>query len=325
VRGTALGIALPAHFGPAGEDAAVLARGAHLALPAAAPDQRAAHLATIDAEAERGGLHALQLMGLVAAQVAERMVDRDDASARVRDHEAFARLVEDGRRELQLVERRAMARHVAAFHEQAGAPARTRHGANAQLEHQHTLAPARDGELVDDRRAAERLRQRGPQRDGLASVEPERREVRQAHPGDIARGHAQPAAARRVEVSHDAVAIEHAHEVGTLLDQAIRQAMPGGGAACAQRLRSERGREGEHRHGREPECPARQGHHAGAFGSPGQGRGAGAGRPSSGAVGGRHDTRDARDARAHRTGVCRQGRGNRDVDRASHGEILTAG
>ena len=98
VRHRAVGVALLGDRGPAGVEAAVLARRAHLALPVAAGLQRganlAAHVAAADAEAERGGLLALQLVGVVAADLAEGLVDGDDAAVAVGDDETLAGLLE---------------------------------------------------------------------------------------------------------------------------------------------------------------------------------------------------------------------------------------
>ena len=146
VRHGAGGVALLRDRGPAGVEAAVLARGAHLALPVAGGLQRGAHLAAhvapADAEAERGGLLALQLVGVVAADVAEGLVDGDDAAVAVGDDEALARLLEHGGGELQLVLDGLALGDVAALDQQVGRQRRARAGSRGSTAPASAAAPS---------------------------------------------------------------------------------------------------------------------------------------------------------------------------------------
>ncbi len=265
VRHGAVGVALLGDRGPARVEAAVLARGAHLALPVAGGLQRgahlAAHVAAADAEAQRRGLLALQLVHLVAADVAERLVDGDDAAVAVGDHEALARLLEHGGGQVQLVLDGLALGDVAPLDQQVRRHvARARDRADGQLQRHGDAVQPLDGQLVRDDGAADGLGDGLAQRRRLRRLDAQRDDLVEAAAGDLRMGDAQPVAAGAVHVAHGAVGVEHADELRAVVDQAVGQALALQRAARAHRLREQGRAQAQQRRGDEPEQPQRQGH-----------------------------------------------------------------
>ncbi len=264
VRHGAARVALLLDGGPAGVEAAVLARGADLALPLAGGLQRGAHLAPhvapVDAEAERGRVLALQFVGAVAADVAERLVDRDDAAVAVGDDEAFARLLEHGPGQVQLVFHRLALGDVAPLHQQVGLDvARARDRADRELQRQRGAVRAPEGEFVSDDRAAHRLRDDGLQGGRLRLGHAQRGDLVQAAAGDVGMGHAQPLAAGAVHVAHGALRVEHADEVRAAVDQPVGQALALHRAARANGLGEQCRCQAQQADDDQPEQPQGQG------------------------------------------------------------------